>query len=104
MNITIKDAISSFSEEDLYRLREDLSNNAAYLKKLVNDRLKELKHKKLGFCATCGADLSKKEKTYTLLFGPEDFKKKASFCELDCLEYFLENLKQKRVEEKSIKQ
>jgi hypothetical protein len=31
-----------------------------------------------------------------LIFGPKDFRKKASFCALDCLEYFIEKIKKEK--------
>ena len=93
MKFKVRDILESIQEDDLYKMQADLEKGGIYLKKLVSDRIKQLENQKKGFCATCGEDLQDKEKTYTLLFGPEDFKKKASFCEVDCLEYFLAGLK-----------
>lgn len=49
--------------------------------------------KKTSFCAVCGSKLDESQYVYTLVFGPDDFQKKASFCGLDCMEYFLNYLK-----------
>lgn len=93
MKFRVRDIIDSIDEEDLYKMQADLSKGGIYLKKMIDDKLKAIEHKKRGFCSTCGNPLDEKYKTFTLLFGPEDFKKKASFCEIDCLEYFLAGLK-----------
>ncbi len=89
----VRDIIGSIDEEDLYKMQADLAKGGLYLKKLVDDRIKEQQNAKRRFCTTCGRALEDNYRTYTLLFGPEDFKKKASFCEVDCLEYFLSGLK-----------
>ncbi len=93
MKFKVRDILESIDEDDLYKMQADLSKGGFFLKKLVDDRLKKLENTKKGYCTTCGQPLENKHKTYTLLFGPEDFKKKASFCELDCLEYFLAGLR-----------
>lgn len=106
MKFKVRDIIGSIEEDDLYKMRSDLSKGGIYLKKLVDNRIKEIQNTKKGYCATCGRELKDKTNTYTLLFGPEDFKKKASFCEIDCLEYFLTGIKQvvktKEVEQNGI--
>ena len=59
-----------------------------------------IKHRKSGFeklfsekiCPTCGSSIKENEAPFTLLFGPVDFKKKASFCGLDCLSFFIKKL------------
>jgi hypothetical protein len=89
----ITDAVENIEEHDLYKFRDDLEKGAPYLKKLVNDRLRALEKSKKGICVTCGNELAFHPRSYTLVFGPDDFRKKASFCELDCLQYFLHNLK-----------
>jgi len=96
----VRDIVDSIEEEDLYKMQADLAKGGVYLKKIIDDKLKEVKNQKLGHCATCGQALEAKESTFTLLFGPEDFKKKASFCETDCLEYFLAGMKDVNLEVK----
>jgi hypothetical protein len=93
MKFKVRDIVDSIDENDLYKMQADLSKGGLFLKKIVDDKLKSMQNEKRGFCSTCGQSLDEKYKTYTILFGPEDFKKKASFCELDCLEYFLAGLK-----------
>jgi len=93
MKFKVRDILDNIDEDDLSKMQADLAKGGIFLKKLIDDKLSELENIKRGNCSTCGQELSDKYKTYTLLFGPEDFKKKASFCELDCLEYFLTGLK-----------
>ncbi len=90
--------IQGLDEAELYKLKADLDHGAVHLKKLVVAKLKELEARSRGVCATCGSSLADAKKSYTLVFGPDGFKKKASFCELDCLEYFLSKLKAMRKE------
>jgi len=93
MKYRIKEILESIDEDDLYKMQSDLSNGGIFLKKLVDLKLKQLEATKKGFCTTCGEQLVSKYTTYTVIWGPEDFKKKASFCEMDCLEYFLAGLR-----------
>jgi len=94
MNIPLKDVITSIDDEELYKLQSDLENNAPVLKSLVRDRLKEIENKKRSFCAGCGENILDNERAYTLVFGADSCKKKASFCAHDCLEFFLARLKE----------
>ena len=90
-----EEIIEVLDYNELMRFKSDLDTGAVALKRLLEEnirkRLKE--HEKL--CATCSNNLNfYKTSNYTLIFGPDDFKKKASFCGLDCLEYFIIKLKE----------
>lgn len=93
MKFRIREIMDAIDEDDLRRMHADLGRGGVYMKKLVSEKLKQLENTKQRFCTTCGQPLQDKYSTYTILFGPEDFKKKASFCEIDCLEYFLAGLR-----------
>lgn len=93
MGVRIKDVLDTIDEDDLYKMQMDLSKGGVHLKKLVEEKIKDNEASKSGFCVTCGENIGNKPESYTLIFGPEDFKKKALFCELDCLQYFLSGLK-----------
>lgn len=80
--------------EDLLKLKNDIEDGGFHLKKLVEKKIKEHNTKHDQQCAVCSNILDTYSiNNYTLVFGPEDFKKKASFCGIDCLGYFLTNLK-----------
>jgi hypothetical protein len=93
MKLRLQDALYNLDENELYQIQEDLKKGSPCIRRLVSERIKELEKSKLGTCVTCGNELQQHPKCYTLLFGPDDFRKKASFCEIDCLEYFLGTLK-----------
>ncbi len=80
--------------DELMRFKNDLDSGAIALKKLLDERIKRKLKEHERICATCSNSLNfYSTSNYTLIFGPDDFKKKASFCGLDCLEYFIIKLK-----------
>ena len=95
MDRKFEDVVDVLDYNELMRFKSDLDSGAITIKKLLEERIrKKLKeHEKA--CATCSSTLNfYKPNNYTLVFGRDDFKKKASFCGLDCLEYFIINLKE----------
>ena len=79
---------------ELMRFKNDLDTGAVTLKKALEDKIKKKLKEHEKICATCSNTLNfYKTNNYTLVFGPDDFKKKASFCGLDCLEYFINKMK-----------
>ncbi len=106
MSRRFEDVMDILDYNELMRFKSDLDTGAVTIKKLLEEKVrKRLKeHEKI--CATCSNSLSLyRTSNYTLLFGPDDFKKKASFCGLDCLEYFLIKLKEmKRPKEDNVKE
>ena len=93
-NKRIRDVLEFIDYEELLKLKRDLESGGFHLLKLVNQKVKdiELSHKKV--CSYCGNELDlNKANNYTLIFGPYDFRKKATFCGVDCMESFLANLK-----------
>lgn len=86
--------IRDMSEEDLRLLQKDL--NSGNIEKLINKRLQEkIEKNENRVCPVCHTPV--REENLTLVFGPEGFRKKASFCALDCLEYFLNKVKDEKV-------
>ncbi|RMF54774.1 hypothetical protein D6745_04190 [Candidatus Woesearchaeota archaeon] len=85
--------INELPYEELIKMKKDLDYGGKHLKHLVNLKIEEFKTKKRSVCATCGAPLG--SHNMTLIFGPDDFKKKASFCAPDCLKYFLKKIEAK---------
>ncbi len=98
MKLKAEDFIDVIDEDELYKLKNDLQSGGITIKKLVEDKLKNLEIKKRGSCFTCGENLMELDNSFTLLYGQEDFKKKVSFCAHDCLEYFLNQIKKEKTE------
>ncbi len=91
----VKELLDFIETAELYKLLNDLDKGGKVFKKLIEKKLEErnLKHNKL--CSNCTGIINPySTNNYTLIFGPDDFRKKATFCALDCLEYFLNSLKQ----------
>ncbi len=94
MSRRFEDVVDILDYDELMRFKNDLDTGAITLKKLLEERIKKKLKEHEKICATCSNNLNfYKTNNYTLVFGPDDFKKKASFCGLDCLEYFILKLK-----------
>lgn len=97
MGAKLKDFVDALDFDELRRLKEDLDRGGIAISTLVNAKIEE-KHLEHGkFCATCFAELDMlKSRSFTLVFGSPDFRKRASFCAVDCMEYFLASIKNVR--------
>ena len=96
--------LSSLEHYELIKLKHEMENGNLDVEKEVQENIKEIEKKHSKFCTTCSNTLNLyNTNNYTIIFGPEDFRKKASFCGLDCLEYFLIKLKQMKKENKNAK-
>lgn len=67
---------------------------------LVEGTLKNYMRKKITLlddkiCANCMSKIDPFQESFTLQFGQDDFRKQAHFCALDCMEYFVDGLKEK---------
>ena len=94
-----EDMMDILDYNELMRFKTDFDSGAITLKKLLEEKIKRKLKEHEKICATCSNTLNfYKTNNYTLIFGPDDFKKKASFCGLDCLEYFI--IKMKEMKEK----
>lgn len=93
MKFTVREFIDAADEDELYKLQYDLSNGSQGLKKLVDDKIKLVENEPKRQCTVCGEDLIAKEGTYSLIFTHDKLKKKASFCAIDCMEFFVSKLK-----------
>ena len=91
----LKQFLSSLEHQELMLLKQHIEKGTLSFEKEVYEKLKEHERKHSKQCSVCMGDLDPyNASNYTLLFGPDDFKKKGSFCGMDCMEYFLENLKE----------
>lgn len=84
--------IEHLSYEDLIRLRQDVL--AGHVEHHINKRLSIIEPTKSGMCPVCNGKVA--DDHYTLVFGPGNFRQKASFDGVDCLQYFLEKLQEKQ--------
>ena len=87
---------------DLTMLKNDIQTGSFDFNSLLKNTIKEKQKEHAKYCSVCGKELDPTENNFTIMFGPSDFKKKASFCALDCLEYFIlkmKNVKLEKVEE-----
>jgi hypothetical protein len=83
--------INEMDDEELRLLKKDLE--AGNIEKLLNHRIRERSEADPNkVCPVCHSPVS--EDSISLVFGPKDFRKKASFCAIDCLEYFISRIKQ----------
>lgn len=94
MKKKLRDVIDYVEYDDLLKMKEDLTMGGIHLFRLIDDQIQQEQMKHDVVCCICNANVDKESmNNFTLLFGPEDLKRKASFCAVDCLEYFLNNLK-----------
>lgn len=89
----IEKLLENLQYEDLMQLHLDISHGGMLLKNIVSKKLAEAEHNHTRICACCGKGLQKEiDDIYTLLFGEQTIKKKASFCGSDCLQEFITDL------------
>lgn len=90
--------LESLDYQALMQLKQDLDNQGLRTKTILDEKLKAKQQEHEKTCATCSAELRSYTKSnYTLVFGPDDFRKKASFCGLDCLDYFTRKLREMNI-------
>jgi hypothetical protein len=83
--------INELDNEELALLKKDLDEGN--ISRLIAQKIKESHESSWNrVCPVCQSPI--KEESMTLMFGPKDLRKKASFCAPDCLEYFLHMLKE----------
>lgn len=82
--------IESLDEDDLKLIKKDLE--VGNIERLISKKLQEKKETDFNkVCPVCQSEIG--EENMTLIFGPKGLRKKASFCAIDCLEYFLNRIK-----------
>lgn len=81
-------AVQEMDLEELREVLKDIENNNEILKKAVWQRMQELSNSDK-FCATCFREL--KNPKFTLIIG-DKLKRKLSFCESDCFNYYIKNI------------
>ena len=98
MKKKLREIVDNLEHEDLIKLQKDLEEEEGiHIKKLVSEKIQQIEENEKAVCVVCGNPINPYyTEHYTLISGPRDFRKKASFCALDCLEYFLKNLKESK--------
>jgi len=87
--------LGSLEHYELVRLKNEIEKGNLDIEKKIHEHIKDHEKKHAKYCTTCSNTLDPyNTNNYTIIFGPDDFRKKSSFCGLDCLEYFLIKLKQ----------
>ena len=95
MKYKLRDVVESLEYDELMKMNADLEHGGFHLKKFLKQKISEIEHQHEQSCSNCSALLDPNNtNNFTLVFGPHDFRKKASFCGIDCMEYFLLELKQ----------
>lgn len=90
MKTKLKNALNDFSFEELKVLEKDLVNGAEEMRAIIWEKMQELSNSEK-FCATCFRELENAK--YSLALGTR-LKKRISFCEIDCMQYFISHLKE----------
>src|SRR3989338_594032 len=95
MTKKVSELVGTLNYEELVDLQRDLFGGGSALKQIVTNKIREINESQTRVCAPCGntVNLSQNHE-YTLIFGPKDLKKRASFCAVYCLEYFFSQFKQ----------
>jgi len=83
--------INNLSYEELKNIEKDL--NQGNIERLIKEKLLHFE-KGRRICPICYRTINEGDEHFTLIFGPNDFKKKASFCGVDCLEFFISKIKE----------
>lgn len=104
MKLKVDDAIKSLDYDDLVRLNEDLREGGHSTRALVEKRIVEKEKEHGRFCQVCQCEIDPHStQNYTILFGPEGLKRRASFCALDCLKYFIAAIEKRREKAKKVR-
>jgi len=98
----LREVMEYLEYEELIKMKKDLSEGGVHLASLIDSKIKEETNKHMDHCCICSNEIEPYNvNNFTLVFGPADLRKKATFCAVDCLEYFLKNLKEMKAEAKT---
>ncbi len=81
--------IIEYSAFEELKILKDMIEKGKFME-MVESRLEKYEANKK-ICPVCHSELSAEE-SYVLHFGPKGLRKKAHFCALDCLDYFVTQL------------
>ena len=93
--VRVKEMIENLDYDELIKVKKDIDCGSIHLKKLIENKITDKEKEHNIECSVCGKQVDPNSTTtFTLIFGPDGFKKKATFCAEDCLHYFLATLKE----------
>ena len=93
-DMNLRDVVSSLKYDELINLQKDLYSGGSKIRQLITSKIKEISVTESRVCATCGNQINLRlASEFTFIFGTSDQKKRASFCALDCMDYFTTGLK-----------
>ena len=90
--------INKGSINELKEFREFFTLESPKIIEEINKKIDNLEFKSKK-CVVCGRDIEDVDEPFVLYFGKKGFRKRAFFCGIDCLSYFLNQyreLKEKR--------
>lgn len=94
MTKMFKEVVELLEYDELLNVKNDLNKGGDGIRIILNNKIKDEIKKKNAFCGVCAAKIEPESTTkFHLAFGPDDIKKEVSFCAVDCMEYFLKELK-----------
>ena len=97
MKLKLNDAIGSIDYDDLVELNRDLEQGGSSIKQLVKEHIVRKENEMGKRCNVCQAEIDvSKTNNFTMLFGPEGLRRKANFCALDCMKYFIADLEKRK--------
>jgi len=91
----LSEIINNLSYDELKKIERDLTEG--HIEKLLKQKINQLDTSSR-ICPVCYKEIKDTNEAFILTFGPPDFRKKASFCALDCLEFFINQIKNKEIE------
>jgi len=93
MKSKFRDIVDTLDLSELTKIKDDLNKGGIHLKRLIEQQIKKSENMHEKYCSICSNMINPEDtNNFTLIFGPESFKKKATFCAIDCLQYFLKNI------------
>jgi len=96
----IKDEIESLEYHELKELQKEIARGSQNISKIITRKVREYEQDTGCICPVCSSIIdSSKPASFTLIFGPKNLKKKVNFCAIDCLQYFVSNLKHTAIKE-----
>lgn len=93
MKYRLKDMLDKIEHQDLVNMKQDVISGGVYLLNLLNEAIEKNEKEHCCSCSNCTNEIDPKSTdTLTVMFGPNGFKKKATFCAKDCMDYFMQKL------------